>query len=321
VAILAACGGEEPAQPAANAGPAGAAAGSAGAGAGTSRIAATAEKVAAESRGKVKCPAKIQSPPRAADAPVDDVLGVRPGMTYEEAANLVMCSHDLLVVNVNTRQGFKIQTYGQTLRQGFSARFAKPRINQTSQEIMKEMQDRTMASGTNRVVRDMEPGQAKWHVGTMGMPGEERVISVGREEWFAEGRNPTLDSVAQALVTKYGTPTSEQTPGYNRYMEWSYDALGRPITETSPLYGRCRGNADPDAGVNLTPDCALVVTANVSGTRENPQIAQYMQVGVVDQGTGYAALMAAEQGLQAMEDQRRAQQVEEAARNADAPQL
>ena len=54
--------------------------------------AASAEEVAKESRGKVKCPAKVARSERPAGAPVDDVVGVRAGMTYEEAANVVMCS-------------------------------------------------------------------------------------------------------------------------------------------------------------------------------------------------------------------------------------
>ncbi len=68
------------------------------------------------------CPADIETPARAADAPVDDVVGVRPGMTYEEAANVVLCTDDLMVVTGPITTGFNIQTYGQTLRQGFTAR-------------------------------------------------------------------------------------------------------------------------------------------------------------------------------------------------------
>src|SRR5688572_32959723 len=58
---------------------------------------ASAEQVAKEMRGGVKCPAK-ESNPRAAGAPVDDVVGVRPGMTWNEAATFVMCDNPMLVV-------------------------------------------------------------------------------------------------------------------------------------------------------------------------------------------------------------------------------
>ena len=85
---------------------------------------ATAEEVAEEMRGDVDCPARVATKARDSKAPVDDVLGVRPGLTYEEAANLVLCSHDLMVVQADGR-GFQIKTYGETLRQGFSARLAQ----------------------------------------------------------------------------------------------------------------------------------------------------------------------------------------------------
>jgi hypothetical protein len=77
---------------------------------------ASAEDVAEEVRGDVDCPADIKTPARAAGAPVDDVVGVRPGMTYEEAANIVLCTNDLMVVQPENSRGFQVQTYGQTIR-------------------------------------------------------------------------------------------------------------------------------------------------------------------------------------------------------------
>jgi len=282
---------------------------------------ATAEQVAEEMRGDVDCPARIKSKPRDPSAPVDDVLGVRPGMTYEEAANVVLCTNDLMVVQPDSR-GFQIQTYGATLRQGFNARIAQPRVEKSSKQIMQEMQDDAFGRGGNRVREDMKPGDSKWYVGTIGMPGAERVINAAREEWFAEGRNPTMDSVEQALIKKYGPPTRTQPPNaQQRYLTWAYDPLGRPITETSPLYHRCSGVADPDGGANFSPDCGEVVTAQIFSMPDNPALSRFFQVGVVDQAAGYEALTATEQGLQRMDNARKAQQVKDATKNADAPKL
>ena len=311
--VLAACGSKEP----------GYAANASGANATKSTQSsgdATAAEVAEEARGDVDCPARIKTAARDPKAPVDDVLGVRPGMTFDEAANVVMCTNDLLVVQVDTSRGFQIRTYGQTLRQGFSARFAEPRVVKTSKQIMEEMQDDFIARSGNAVRQDMFPGQAKWYVTTMGMPGQERVIGAAREEWFEEGKNPTLESVEQALVKKYGTPTRIQETG-GRHMRWAYDPFGRLVTETSPLFNQCSGISSPDGGVNLSPDCGLVVTAVLHPLRENPALAQLMQVGVVDQANGYEAVNATDQAFQQQEAQRRAKEVESAAKNADAPEL
>ncbi|MEJ1962317.1 MAG: hypothetical protein WDO56_12545 [Gammaproteobacteria bacterium] len=282
---------------------------------------ATAEEVAEEMRGKVRCPARIETQARDPKAPVDDVLGVRPGMTYEEAANVVLCSHDLMVVQPDSR-GFQIQTYGATLRQGFTGRIAQPRVEKTSRQIMQEMQDNAISRGGNRVNEDMKPGESKWYVATIGLPGKERVINAAREEWFAEGRNPTVESVEQALLKKYGPPTRNQpSAGGQKYITWSYDPLGRQITETSPLFNRCTGVADPDGGSNFSPDCGEVITATIFSMPDNPGLSRFFQVGVVDQAGGYEAITATEQGLQQLDAARKAQQVQEASKNADSPKL
>ena len=282
---------------------------------------ASAEDVAKESRGDVRCPARIETKARDAKAPIDDVLGVRPGMTYEEAANIVMCTHDLMVVQPDGR-GFQIQTFGAQLRQGFAARLAQPRIEKTSKQIMQEMQDSAFARSGNRVNEDMKPGDSKWYVGTIGLPGKERVINVAREEWFAEGRNPTSDSVEQALLKKYGTPTRKPPAAAGtRYITWSYDPLGRQITETSPLFNRCSGVADPDGGANFSPDCGEVIMAQIYPMPENPALSRFFQVGVVDQAGGYEGLTGTEHALQQLDAARKAQQVQDAAKNADSPKL
>lgn len=281
---------------------------------------ASADQVAEEARGDVDCPANIRTAPRAADGPVDDVVGVRPGMTYEEAANVVMCSNDLMVVSPPLTRGFDIQTYGETLRQGFTARLAEPRVEKTSKQIMEEMQDDMMARSGNAVRHDLKPGQSKWNVTTMGLPGEEKVIGAGREEWFAEGKNPTMASVSDALLKKYGTPTIDQDNPGQRFLRWVYDPFGRPATETSPIANQCAGTG-ASGGVNLSPDCGIVVDAHVYPLPDNPALARSIDVGVVDQANGYELVTAVEQQLEQREQQKRAQAVEEASKNADAPTL
>jgi len=283
---------------------------------------ATAQEVAAEARGKLKCPARPASPARPPGAPVDDVVGVRPGMTYDEAVGVVLCTHELLVAG-DAGRSFQIQTHGKKVREGFVATFARERIQKSPQEIMREMQDAAMARGTNRRVRDVNPGEAKWYVATMGVPGQERVISAAREEWFEAGRQPTATSVEQALVSKYGPPTQRQHQVATgpRYLSWAYDLRQRPISEASPLHHQCTANADPDVGNSFSPDCGIVVSAAIHPLRDNPDLAEYLQVTVVDQAGGYQAITDTEQALEQQESQRRKEEVERASKNASAPTL
>jgi hypothetical protein len=311
-ALLAACGSDP--KPSAGATPPAAADGAAKAAVKAPSGDATAAEVAREARGKVKCPAKVQAS-RPAGAPVDDVVGVRPGMAWDEAVNAVLCSHDLLVVTPETRRGYTMQTYGQTLRQGFNARFAEPRVQKSSKQILAEMQDAAIARGSNRAVRDVQPGQSKWYVGTMGLPGEERVISAAREEWFEADRLPTMASVSEALQGKYGQPAIvENVGGSGYYLIWAYDPSGRPS-------GQCRAHADPDLGLDLRPDCGSTVSARIQPSGTNPELAEYLQVATVDQAGGYDLLERTERALQAADAQRRAREVEEAAGKATKPTL
>lgn len=310
--LLAACGGkpaDEPAPEAAPNPPPKAAKGD-----------ATAEEVAREARGKLKCPPKIATPARAGGAPVDDILGVRPGLTYEEAASLVLCSHELLLVNEDkSRRISDFQTYGHAVRQGFVARFARERVQRTPQQIMRDMSDAAIARGSNRVVRDVLPGESRWSVGTIGVPGEERVVSLAREEWFAEGNNPTIASLGQALIQKYGTPT-DMFPDFNGKgslsLSWKYDRQGQPRSGLP-----CNGTVAPDGGVNYSQQCSLTVNAWILPLRGNPDIASHFDVGVTDENGGYERIVATEQALQALDAQRRAQEVRQAARNAATPEL
>ncbi len=316
LASLAACNKTPPSNASASSAPS-----TSGKAAAPAASSASAEEVAQEARGKLRCPAKVKMPTRANGAPVDDVVGVRPGMSYDEATNVVLCTQDLLVAQPDTSRRFNINTYGQTLRQGFSARFAEPRVQKTSKQIMADMQRDFMARSNNAVRQDMKPGQSKWYVSTMGTPGEERVIAVAREEWFEEGSNPTLDSIEQALLQKYGTPTHSVPMGQGKQLTWAYDPFGRPIKETSPLYNKCHGTADPDGGTNFSPDCGIVVAAYVQALRENPGLSQFLQVGVIDQANGYEAITGTEQALQQLDEQRKAQELEAANKNAKKPKL
>jgi hypothetical protein len=282
---------------------------------------ATAEQVAEEGRQDLDCPADIDTPARAANAPVDDVIGVRPGLTFEEAANSVLCSGELLVVGTDTSARFNIKAYGATMRQGFTARDAEARVTKTSEQHMREMADNFAARSGNAVRQDMRPGQAKWYVSTMGLPGKERVIGVAREEWFAEGRNPTMESVTAALIKKYGEPTRKQVMPEQAYITWVHDPSGRFASGSSPLANSCTVSPDPDGGTSFSPDCGVVVAARVQPLRDNPALAQFVQVGLADQAGGYQTIVGTEQALESAEMQRRAEQVSDATRNADQPRL
>ncbi len=330
IATLTACGKSEPAPPAAP-GQGVAATANAAIAALTGKPgdgSASAEDVAKAARGDLSCPPRIVTPARAATAVVDDIQGVRPGLSYDEASAAVLCTNPLLVATPAQSRGFDLTVAGRKgrpdgVRQGFTAREAQPRVVKTSKQIMKELQDSAMARGANALREDLKPGQAKWFVATMRVPGQERVLSVAREERFAEGRSPTVDSVLEALVKKYGPPSVAVMPGPSQLplLRWVTDPSGRPVPQGMPLGQRCVGTSDPDGSVNVTPDCGTVVQALLIPQKANPALVDRLQVGVVNQAGGWGLLRATEQGLGAVDQQRRADEVAKANRNAKGPNL
>jgi hypothetical protein len=286
----------------------------------TSSGPASAEQVAKEMRGNVSCPANASSQ-RPQGAPVDDVVGVRPGMPLDEAAHFVMCDNPLLVVTENTSRGYNIATYGHHVRQGFDARFAEPRVTKTSAQILSEMESESMRRSGNAYVAPLKAGQIRYFVSSMGMPGQEQVLSVAREEYFADGKLPTVDSIRQALTAKYGEPSNASDGGTIAYLWWEYDPSGNKIVRGSQRYGACRINASPDSGTSLSTDCGLEIGAMIQSARENPGLARSLSVTSQDSAKGYAVLKSSEEALKRVDDSRKAAELSKAAKDASAPKL
>lgn len=276
---------------------------------------ATAEQVAEEMRGNVKCPAKASSP-RAADAPVDDVVGARPGMTWNEAAMFVMCDHPLMVVTENTSRNYRINTYGLKLRQGFDGEFAKPRVVKTSRDYLREMSEEAARRSANAVEIRLQPGQSRFYVSTMGLPGQEQVISVAREELYAEGKPPTVESVTQALIAKYGQPSESNDTGALVQIWWEYDPAGNKIQQQ-----QCRISAGPDAATSLSTACGITVAAYIQASRTNPGLAHSLAVTSQNGAWGYELLRRTEDALKSADASQKAKELEDASKNAGTPKL
>jgi hypothetical protein len=281
--------------------------------------AATAEQVAEQMRGNVKCPATA-STQRPAGAPVDDVTGVRPGISWNEAANFVMCDNPLMVVAENTSRGYNINTFGQHIRQGFDGTFAQPRVVKTGQQIMQDMEQQEMQRGENAYIAPLQPGQSRYFVSTMGLPGQEQVLSVAREEYYVDAKQPTVDSVKQALIAKYGNPTREND-GASTYLWWEYDPSGTQITQASPLAGQCSINVSPDAATNLSTACGVTVGALIQASPANPGLAHSLAVNSQNGAQDMAVLKSTQDTLQNGDNARKANELNDASKNASKPTL
>jgi hypothetical protein len=281
---------------------------------------ASAEQVAKEIRGNVKCPAKA-SAAQPADTPIEDVTGVAPGMSWDEAANLVMCDNPLMVVTENTSRGYNINTFGQHIRQGFDGKFAEPRALRNPQHTVAEMMNEAQQHANNAYATPLPIGQSRYFVSTMGLPGQEQVLSVAREESFAEGKQPTVDSLKHALLAKYGEPSQENDSGANSNLYWEYDPSGAKITEGSPRLRLCRIDVGSDAASSLSTGCGVTVGAGIQGASNNPGLARSFAVTSQNGAQAIAVLKSTEDALKLAADARKAKELNDASKKANVPKL
>ena len=150
----------------------------------------------------------------------------------------------------------------------------------------------------------------------MGLPGEERVISVAREEAYADGKQPTIESLTQALIAKYGQPSHANDTGRLVQMWWEYDPSGRRMEE-----GQCRMAVSPDAGTSLSTSCGITVGAQIQSSNTNQGLARSLAVTSQSGAWGYDLLMKTEAALKAADASKKARELEDASKNATAPKL
>jgi hypothetical protein len=218
-------------------------------------------------------------------------------MPWDEASNFVLCDNPLLVVKENSSHQFNINTSGQHIRQGFDAKFAAPRVDVTPEQYEQQAAELAVQRSGNAVAPPIQAGQIRFFVSSMGLPGKEQVISVSREEYFAEDKLPTVDSVKQALIAKYGQPAPMTGNPQVSYLWWEYDPAGGRINEGSPSSRACRLAASPDAGTSLSTDCGIGVAALIQISPDNPSLARSLAVTSQNGARGFALLTDTEAAL------------------------
>jgi len=162
----------------------------------------------------------------------------------------------------------------------------------------------------------MQPGQSRFYVSTMGMPGQEQVISVAREEYYAEGKQLTIESLTQALIAKYGPPSEANEGGTIVQMWWQYDPGGKKIQQQG-----CRIGAGVESGTSLSTDCGITIGAQIQASNTNRALAHSLAVTSQNGAWGYELLQRTEGVLKAADASKKAKEEEEASKNAAAPKL
>lgn len=267
-----------------------------------------------------KCPAKVTSAARPEGAPVDDIVGIRPGMSFDDVSWVLECRDDVPIINVADKWVIK-QNYDIPTRQIIRASDGTPCSGQDIVRDMSAMGSKACDDGGYKF-KALKDITQQIIVVFNGMPNEEKVGAVWRRNSFPEGAGPTIDSVAQSLGAKYGEPhVSEKDRRGVTNLVWMFDLLGRPMSKSSGDWNNCVNvsiNASFANAQRWSAGCGLTIKAALAPAYGNELLVREMNMGLMHQKNFYDEGQQFEQALQAAYDARKQ---EEAAGAASAPDL
>lgn len=265
------------------------------------KVAAKPAPKAGDDQPAPRCPARVDP---ALAGP--DIVGFKLGMTREAALNFARCHAPQAVLSYegNWIQGLK--SYGIKLApQVFVARSGDSEpCKFTSYEQMQKC-------GPDRRVWTHEA--EKITVVSPGVPGQERVMGVWREQQFRPGEMPAAEAVLAALTQKYGPPQATSgTPGQWARLDWLQDAAGATLEADRRGRPSCRSiNARAQDHHSWSEACGLTVAAMVMLSRENPLLVKSLHIGMLHQRELFETGRRLQDELKAMEARRRQDEVEQ----------
>jgi len=240
--------------------------------------------------------------------PVDDVLGVRPGMTFDEANSVLRCANAAYRFEEN-QAGFSLAALpdGRAPKLSFIARAGKvagcdPNDASTLSICVDEHPTFERIDDAVQVL-------------FTGPPGQEKVIVVGRTISYPEGGERDVQGLVADLKAKYG-PGVVQTASYGTtgYLSWVFDSAGQSLTQANPDLAECanvvgHGSITPS---QIREGCNLTINATLSLKSDNPGLVDGLTIVAVNQAAANRQIEAARSAIAALTEQARAQEVERA---------
>jgi hypothetical protein len=234
-----------------------------------------------------RCPHVAAVGPALPGAPVDDVAGLRPGMSFEDVEAVLECSGE--VDHFDVKPSWARQSHGLATRQLLRAADGEPCAAELRVQGGKGCEDGGYGfAPLQAVTREVV-------VAFAGLPGAERAGVIWRRTAFPEGSYPTVSSLQASLAQKYGPPHLQATQeGYyslgqrrgTTVLSWLHDARQRPIARAdSARRSRCVNGPRPtfERRMSWNGGCGLTVRAEIVPAPGNAILARELNVVVVDQ--------------------------------------
>lgn len=233
-----------------------------------------------------KCPHTPALAAREPSKPVDDVAELRPGLSFDDVEALLECRDG--IDNFDVAEAWAIKSEGQPTRQ----------LLRAADGDICAAEARLAGGGCDdggygfELLQDV---REQFIVAFAGMPQAERAGIIWRRTVFPADQHPTVASLQEALIEKYGQPhmaanqegyySLGHRPGSVTY-SWVYDSGQQPIPPAdSARRSRCVNGPRPTFHRQMSWNgaCGLTVRAEIMGAPGNSHLASELNVVVMDQ--------------------------------------
>jgi hypothetical protein len=234
-----------------------------------------------------RCPHEPALAARAPTAPIDDVAGLRPGMSFDDVEAVLECGGEL--AHFDVRPQWARNSQGLPTRQLLRAADGEPCPAELRVDGGQGCEDGGYGFAPLKDVTQ------EVLVAFAGMPGTEQAGVIWRRTRFPEGAYPTVSSLRDALAQKYGPPHLRSTQeGYYSLGQrrgtvvdsWVHAPGARPIARgDSARLSRCVNGPRPtfQARMSWNGRCGLTVRAEIVLAPNQTALARELNVVVIDQ--------------------------------------
>ncbi|KFG90120.1 hypothetical protein BV98_002063 [Sphingobium herbicidovorans NBRC 16415] len=172
---------------------------------------------------------------------VDDIVGLRHGMTEEQVRGVLLCKNANYAINAG-KNSASLPSGGQMSQVNLNA----------------------------------DTGLDKVNVWLVGPSGAERVVHIDRTLEYPAGKEVPIASVAQEVARKYG---SFDDAGYsNQGAGWIVRSRdGERMTNSNTSYAECRSHT---LRTDKALPCVHAISYEISPTAQNPALASRFRVAI-----------------------------------------
>lgn len=240
------------------------------------------------------CPPRLAAAPRSEAAPVDDIVGLRPGMAYDDILALLECRDDVRSVQ-SAPLWSASQNYGIPTRQLLRASDGIPC---SEAEISARSAACDSGGGRFEPLRDIT---REYVVSFTGMPQQEVARAIWRRVLYTEDDTQAASVLTQSLTEKYGVPQLQATSDHLRIdkvragatnLIWLYSREGQPtplpagqITSAALNYETCINGPQPQfaARQGWNSGCNLTIRAEILPQDNNRLLVRELNMVVMNQ--------------------------------------